>query len=68
VMGRALAHEIGHYLLGTREHASRGLMAASLKPDDATLGSATRFSLPHPDAARMRLECIAGAIEARAER
>ena len=68
VMGRALAHEIGHYVLGTREHASRGLMAASFRPDDVTLGSATRFSLPRPGAARMRLECIAGAIEARAER
>jgi len=68
VMGRALAHEIGHYLLGTREHAPRGLMAASFKPDDVTLGSATRFSLPRTDAARTRLECIAGAIEARAER
>jgi hypothetical protein len=43
-------------------------MAASFRPDDVTLGGATRFSLPRPDAARMRLDCIAGAIEARAER
>ena len=68
VMGRALAHEIGHYVLGTREHAPRGLMAASFRSDEVTLGSATRFSLPRTGAARMRLECIAGAIEARAER
>lgn len=68
VMGRALAHEIGHYILGTRGHATRGLMSASFRPDDVTLGSASRFSLPRPDAARMRLECIASAIEARAER
>ena len=68
VMGRALAHEIGHYVLGTREHAARGLMSASFRPDDVTLGSASRFSLPRPDAAQMRLECIASAIEARAER
>jgi hypothetical protein len=26
VLGRALAHEIGHYLLGTHTHASTGLM------------------------------------------
>ena len=26
VLGRALAHEIGHFLLGTHTHASRGLM------------------------------------------
>ena len=68
VMGRALAHEIGHYVLGTREHATRGLMSASFRPDDVTFGSASRFSLPRPDAARMRLECVAGAIETRAER
>jgi hypothetical protein len=66
--GRALAHEIGHYVLGTREHASRGLMSSSFRPDEVTFGGVTRFSLPRPDAARMRLECIAGAIEARAER
>jgi hypothetical protein len=28
VLGRAIAHEIGHYLLGTRDHARRGLMRA----------------------------------------
>jgi len=26
VMGRALAHELGHYLLGTKEHTARGLL------------------------------------------
>lgn len=26
VLGRALAHEVGHYLLGTHTHASNGLM------------------------------------------
>jgi hypothetical protein len=29
VLGRVLAHEIGHYLLGTAEHSRRGLMRAS---------------------------------------
>lgn len=66
VMGRALAHEIGHYVLGTRDHASRGLMSASFRPDDVTLGSESRFSLLRSDAARMRLECIARAVDARA--
>jgi hypothetical protein len=28
-MGRALAHEMGHYLLGSKLHTSRGLMRAS---------------------------------------
>jgi hypothetical protein len=33
-LGRALAHEIGHYLLGTAEHSSHGLMRASFAPQD----------------------------------
>jgi hypothetical protein len=33
VLGRALAHEIGHYLLGTRTHARSGLM----RPDFSAL-------------------------------
>jgi len=31
-LGRALAHEIGHYLLGTGAHAQRGLMRARFAP------------------------------------
>jgi hypothetical protein len=33
-LGRALAHEIGHYLLGTREHTRHGLMRAEFLPQD----------------------------------
>jgi hypothetical protein len=33
-LGRALAHEIGHYLLGTREHTADGLMRAQFTPRD----------------------------------
>ena len=29
VLGRAVAHEVGHFLLGSREHAPSGLMRAS---------------------------------------
>ena len=32
VLGRALAHEIGHYVLHSRDHARTGLMAASFQP------------------------------------
>ena len=40
LLGRALAHEIGHLLLGTTPHASTGLMralwsTATLKRDNA---------------------------------
>lgn len=34
VLGRAIAHEIGHYLLGTRDHAPRGLMRAQIDARD----------------------------------
>src|SRR5262249_37130118 len=33
-LGRALAHEIGHYLLGTREHTTDGLMRQQFSPQD----------------------------------
>jgi hypothetical protein len=33
-LGRALAHEIGHYLLGTSRHTARGLMRAAFYPLD----------------------------------
>lgn len=31
-LGRALSHELGHYLLGSKAHASQGLMRASWPP------------------------------------
>lgn len=31
-LGRALAHEIGHYLLGTGQHASHGLLRPTFEP------------------------------------
>ncbi len=34
VLGRAVAHEIGHYLLGTRSHARAGLMRAQIGARD----------------------------------
>ncbi|HKB11332.1 MAG TPA: hypothetical protein VKD69_11775 [Vicinamibacterales bacterium] len=40
-LGRALAHEIGHYLLGTREHSAHGLMRPRFTPQDL-LEEATR--------------------------
>jgi hypothetical protein len=34
VLGHAIAHEIGHILLGSNSHASRGLMKAKWGPED----------------------------------
>ena len=41
IMGRALAHELGHYILASSAHASSGLMRANL-PVDALIAKRTR--------------------------
>ncbi len=48
-LGRALAHEIGHYLLGTSRHTARGLMRARFLPRELP-ESATRqrYGLDRP--------------------
>jgi hypothetical protein len=52
VLGRALAHEIGHILLG-REHAASGLMRPQLRPEDVGGAADRRFALT--DEQRRRL-------------
>jgi hypothetical protein len=49
VLGRALAHEIGHYVLQSRDHARTGLMTASFRPYEVTFGPTSWFRLT-PDA------------------
>ena len=34
LLGRTMAHEIGHLLMGSRRHAARGLMRAVFSPDE----------------------------------
>jgi hypothetical protein len=68
VVGRALAHEVGHYVLGSRSHTRTGLMAGSFRPDDVTLGEASRFRLSEAEATAVRVQCLAGGVKARAER
>ncbi len=43
--GRALAHEIGHYLLSSKAHTKTGLMRASLPDHDLIAESAGKFTL-----------------------
>lgn len=57
VLGRALAHEIGHYLLQSRGHARTGLMTHSLRPYQATFGPTSWFRLTPDDVAALRLQC-----------
>jgi hypothetical protein len=53
-LGRALAHEIGHYLLRSPHHTSSGLMQA--RQNGSRLGSPNDrpFALSQPDRARLR--------------
>lgn len=53
VLGRALAHEIGHFLLRSRDHSSFGLMRAHQSIYDLVGQGRERFSLS--DDERMRL-------------
>lgn len=45
VLGRAVAHEIGHYLLDSGAHASHGLMRATFQPREFTDFRAGTFDL-----------------------
>ena len=65
VMGRALAHEIGHFLLASKAHSPSGLMTARFLPDAVTFGGASHFRLPPEAASRLRLACEAGELDAR---
>jgi hypothetical protein len=49
-LGRALAHEIGHYLLGTAQHRAHGLMRARFEPQELLApATARRYGLGHDD-------------------
>jgi hypothetical protein len=45
VLGRAVAHEIGHYLLATATHADRGLMRAAIDAREFADPGARTFAL-----------------------
>jgi hypothetical protein len=54
-LGRVLAHEIGHYLLGTAEHATHGLMRARFAPQDLLEDARQRiYRLTSGERARLR--------------
>jgi hypothetical protein len=53
VLGRAIAHEVGHALLGT-EHAESGLMQAAFNPSIIAESPSDRFQLTVAESARLR--------------
>ncbi len=54
ILGRALAHEMGHYLLNTPGHARRGLMRASIDARDFADLRSGAFFLDAPAGAWIR--------------
>jgi hypothetical protein len=59
-LGRALAHELGHYVLASKHHSSSGLMRGRRSVDEFFLPSRTPFGLAGRDrdrvAARLQAE------------
>jgi hypothetical protein len=53
VLGHAMAHEIGHVLLGSSEHASSGLMQARWTPATLRLASAGLLAFRREEAERI---------------
>jgi hypothetical protein len=59
LLGRAMAHEIGHLLLGTTRHADRGLMRGVWTTVELHRDQAWDWSLSREDAAGMRRGLVA---------
>jgi len=51
LLGRAVAHELGHFLFKSREHAGRGLMRANLSVIELISPTRERFRIVPPDVA-----------------
>jgi hypothetical protein len=59
IMGRALAHEIGHFLLAASAHATKGLMRAVLDPERIVNPGTEHFKLQPSDVRALRAARIA---------
>jgi hypothetical protein len=54
LLGRAIAHEVGHLLLASNTHTLRGLMRARWSPQDLRRDEAVDWLLTEEDAAAIR--------------
>lgn len=59
-LGRAAAHEIGHYVLHTSSHAASGLMRANFVADELADAATDTFSLDDAGRAHLHLAATAG--------
>lgn len=53
LIGRGLAHELGHVLLNSRTHSASGLMRARYRPDDVLRTRARAYTLTPPERAEL---------------
>src|SRR5262249_44534913 len=53
-MTRAIAHELGHYLLASREHVAHGLMRGQLTADDIMQPRRSSYQLERAQVQRLR--------------
>ena len=60
VLGRAVAHELGHYFLDTATHASQGLMRPRFEPGEFTDLRSTAFALDSEAVAWLRARVLRG--------
>ena len=67
VLARAIAHEIGHLLIGTNRHSSRGLMRAVWSPAELRRGLAGDWRFSEEEAQMMRCAARSRSIRATAE-
>lgn len=58
ILGCALAHEVGHLLLGTNSHAPNGIMRAHWTEKEMLSARAGRFGFFPQQAAKMRAEVL----------
>jgi hypothetical protein len=63
-LARALAHEIGHFVLRDRAHTARGLMASSFTPYELAFAPLTAFRLPPSSSALVQRACVAAGLRA----
>lgn len=57
-LGRALAHELGHYLLARRGHSPSGVMREAFRPEDlADERAGSRLQLARSDVDALRSRC-----------
>jgi len=54
LLGRAMAHEVGHLLLGTREHAAAGLMRGKWTSRELKTNRGADWQLSRGEAASLR--------------